>query len=336
MAATTPAHGMTPRRLVQKLLLGLLGLVGCSVLMLVMLPYLVSLDSIKGQIVAHLEAALQRQVDVGAVRLQLLSGLGAGLEDVIIYNSPGWQQPYLLKAGRLSVKVAWRPLLRRQVEITNMLLSDGEIIIERDAQGRLNVADLAVSTPASTKTLPPQAHRSPDGAETQARSHPLAALSVSEVVLQKMQITFVDRLVVPGQETITALNNIQLRVQDVALGTPMPIDLIATMSTDGSQNIRIHGSVGPIPDDMAVESMPIDIHLRATDVHLEQFAPYLGANVPLSQGRLGGDVTVEGSIDSNLHLTSTLSLADAMLREGGMRDAFKSAAEAGEHPGYHR
>jgi hypothetical protein len=323
MAATTPAQGMTPLCLVRKLLLGLLGLVGLALLMLVIVPYIVSLDSIKGQIVAHLEAALQRQVDVGAVRLQLLSGLGAGLEDVTIYNSPGWQQPYLMKAGRLSVKVAWRPLLRRQVEITQMLLSDGEIIIERDAQGRLNIADHAVSTPESTEILPAEVQRSTDGEETQARSNLLEALSVSEVSLQKMQITFVDHLVVPGQETITTLNDIRLRVQDVTLGTPMPIELIATMSTDGSQNIRLHGSVGPVAENMAVESIPIDIYLRATDVHLDKFTPYLSANVPLSQGRLAADVTVEGSIDSSLHLTNTLSLADAMLREESMRDVLR-------------
>ena len=173
MAATTPAQDMTPRRPARKLLLGLLGLVGFALLVLVMLPYIISLDSIKGQIVAHLEAALQRQVDVGAVRLQLLSGLGAGLENLTIYNPPGWQQPYVMKAGRLSVKVAWRPLLRRQVTITKLLLSDGEIIIERDAQGRLNFADNAVSTSASTETLPPEVHRPPDGAKTQERSNPL-------------------------------------------------------------------------------------------------------------------------------------------------------------------
>jgi hypothetical protein len=300
MAATTPAQGMTPRRLVRKLLLGLLGLVGFALLMLVMLPYIASLDSIKGQIIARIEAALQRQVDVGAVRLQLLSGLGASLEDVTIDNPPGWQRPYLMKAGRLSVKVAWRPLLRRQVEITKMLLSDGEIIVERDAQGRLNVADLAVSTPASTATLPVQVQRSTDGEETRARSNPLAALSVSEVVFQKMQLTFVDRLVVPGQETITALNNIQLRVQDVALGTPMPIDVVATMSADGSQNIRFYGSVGPIHENMAVGSMPIDLHLQATDVRLDQFTSYLGWLLPAPTD-LRGTVQLQATLTGTPH-----------------------------------
>jgi AsmA protein len=323
MAASTPDLGMTPRRPVRKLLLGLLGLVGCVLLMLVMLPYVVSLDSIKGQIVAQIEAALQRKVDVGAVRLQLLSGLGAGLEDLIIYNPPGWQRPYFMKAGRLTVKIAWRPLLQRQVEITKMLLSDGEIIIERDAQGRLNFADLAASKAAPAETPPVQVHRSTSEGGARFGSNPLAGLFVSDVMLQNMQIIFVDRMVVPGQEVITAVSDVRLYLTDVALGTPIPIDMTATLSADGSQSLRFLGSVGPIPENLAVESVPINVHLRITDVRLDKLMPYLGANVPLMQGRLGGDVKVEGSVERSLHINSTLSLADAMLHEGIMPEALK-------------
>ena len=323
MAATTPDLGMTPRRPVRKLLLGLLGLVGCFLLILVMLPYVVSLDSIKGQIVAQIEAALQRKVDVGAVRLQLLSGLGAGLEDLIIYNPPGWQQPYFMKAGRLTVKVAWRPLLRRQVEITKMLLSDGEIIIERDAQGHLNFTDLAVSKAEPADLPPAQVHRSTSGGGARFGSHPLAGLFVSDMTLQNMQITFVDRMVVPGQEVITVVSNVQLHLTDVALGTPIPIDIMATLSADGSQSIRLLGSVGPIPENLAVESVPISVNLRITDVRLDKLMPYLGANFPLMQGGLGGDVKVEGSIERSLHINSTLSLTDAMLHERIMPGALK-------------
>src|SRR4029453_5249014 len=147
-------YSMTLKGLGRKLLLVLLGVVGCALLVVALLPYIVSLESVRGQIVSHLEAALHRKVDIGAVRLQLWSGLGAGLEDVTIYNPPGWQQPYVMKAATLSIKVAWRPFLQRRIEITKMILRDGEIVIERDAQARLNVADAASAAPSSTKTLP--------------------------------------------------------------------------------------------------------------------------------------------------------------------------------------
>ena len=188
-------YRMTLKSLGRKLLLVLLGLVGCALLVVALLPYIVSLESVRGQIVGHLEAALHRKVDVGAVRLQLLSGLGAGLEDVTIYNPPGWQQPYVMKAATLSIKVAWRPFLQRRIEITKMILRDGEIVIERDAQGRLNVADAAGATPASAKTLPTDVHRSPSGDGAQPGTTPLAGLRVAEVTLQNMPITFIDRMV---------------------------------------------------------------------------------------------------------------------------------------------
>jgi uncharacterized protein involved in outer membrane biogenesis len=325
MASTKPAPGMTLWRLARKLLLGLFGLIGFTLLLLLMLPYIVSLDRVKGQIVAQVEAALQRKIDVGAVRLQLLSGLGAGLEDLIIYNPSGWQQPYFIKAGTLSVKVAWRPLLlQRQLAITQMLLSDGEIIIERDAQGRMNVADLAASTPEPANTLATQGHRSISPAGAPSGANPLARLFVSDVTLQKMQITFVDRMVVPGQEIITAVGHFQLNLHDVGLETPISIDLTATILTDGSRNLHLRGSVGPIPESLAVESVPINFHLRTSDVLLDKLRPYLGANFPLIQGRLGGDVEVQGSLASSLRSNGTLALVDAVLHERLMPYASKA------------
>src|SRR5262245_53807782 len=100
---------MKPQGLGRKLLVVLLGLVVFVLLVVALLPYVVSLDSVRDQIVGRIEAALQRKVEVSAVRLQILSGLGAGLEDVTVYNPQGWEQPYVLKAATLSIKAAWRP-----------------------------------------------------------------------------------------------------------------------------------------------------------------------------------------------------------------------------------
>ena len=305
----------------RKLLLVLLGLVGCVLLIMALLPYVVSLDRVKDQIVGRIEAALHRKVDVGAVRLQLLSGLGAGLEDVTIYNPPGWQQPHVLKAATLSIKVAWWPFLHRRIEITKMILRDGDIVIERDAQGRLNIADTAGATPASAQTLPTDVQRSPSSAAAQPGTTPLAGLRVAEVTLQNMSITFIDRLVVPGQAIVTAASDVQLQLRDVALGTPIPIDMTATMLTEGSRNVRLRGSVGPIPESLALDSVPIELQLQITDVRLDKLIPYLGRTVPLVQGRVEGEIILLGSMASNLRFGGHLSLADAVLREGIMADA---------------
>ena len=264
---------------------------------------------------------LQRKVDVGAVHLQILSGLGAGLDDVTVYNPPGWEQPYFLKAATLSIKVAWWPFLHRRIEITKMILRDGTIVIERDAQGRLNLADATGARPAAARTPLTDVQRLPGSAGAQPGTTALAGLRVAEVTLQNMSIIFIDRLDVAGQSIVTAASDVQLQLRDVALGAPIPIDMTARMLSDSSRNVRLRGSVGPIPESLALASVPLDLQLHTTDVRLDKLTPYLGQTTPLVQGRVAGEFRLQGSMASNLRLTGNLSLADAVLREGIMADA---------------
>ena len=321
MAAATPTPGSRPRRWVRTLLLVLLGLVSFVGLLLVILPYLVSLERVKAPVVARLEAMLQRQVDVGAVRLQILSGLGVGLEDLIIYNVPGWQQPYFIKADTLSVKVAWWPLLRRQVEVTRVLLRNGEIVIERDAQGRMNFSALAAPKPDTPSILPASAARPADASGTASGRHLLSRFLVSEAALRNMKVTFVDRQIVPGQAITTTASDVQLTMSDIALGVPLPIEVAATLLTDRSRNIRLRGTVGPLPNSLAFDSVPVNVRVQATDVLLNALDPHLGAALPLVQGRLGTDLNLQGSLDRGLRLNGALSLADAIARDGVVQKA---------------
>jgi AsmA protein len=150
------------------------GLIGMVILVLVLLPYIVSLEGVERALVSQLEAALQRRVDIGAVRLQIFTGLGATLEDVTLANPPGWAQPHVLRIGTLSVKVASLPLLQGTIAITKMVLRDADLVIARDPAGLMNLADLAASRPGLVKVPaihPPQA---PPVDATQQGGHPLA------------------------------------------------------------------------------------------------------------------------------------------------------------------
>jgi len=62
------------------LLLFLGGVLGLLLLVLVLLPYVISLESVKAQVAAQAEAVLRRRVDMGQARVQLLTGLGAAFE----------------------------------------------------------------------------------------------------------------------------------------------------------------------------------------------------------------------------------------------------------------
>lgn len=311
MPAATPVSERRPHRrwwILAILGLGLLSLVG----VLVLLPYVVSLERVRGPIIAQVEAALQRQVEVGAVHLQILSGLGVGLQDLTVYNPPGWQHPHVIKAGSLSVKIAWWPLLHRRLQITSLQLRNGQMILERDAQGRMNVGDLTASPsavpPTSTAPLPKRQTSEPE-------QHPLARLLVSELALRGMDVTFVDRQIVPGQETTTTLGDVQLTVSDIAPGGPIPLVMTATWLTDRRENIRLRGTLGPIPASLTIEQVPFQLHLQAAEVLLSKLTPYVGAAFPPIQGRLGADLDIHGSLDHSVRLHGSLSLMQVEIRQ---------------------
>src|SRR5262249_46802915 len=101
------------------------------VLLLVALPFLVSLERFRAPLVAAAERALHRKVDVGSLRLEIWSGPGAGLRGLVVHNAPGWSGPTLLKADAVSVKVAVLPLFRGRVEVTRAALDGVELTVER-------------------------------------------------------------------------------------------------------------------------------------------------------------------------------------------------------------
>ena len=322
--ATTPSETRLKRRRLGRMLLGLFaGFAGLIILVLAFLPYLVSLENIKGQLVSQVEAALHRHVDIGAVRLQILTGLGASLEDLHIDNPPGWPQQRFLKIGALALKVAFLPLLQGKIEVTKMTVHNGDILIERDPSGHLNVADLAKFNPGVAPHPATPAHQAPPAEATPPAISPLASLLVSDVALDSVTITFVDRMVASEQRVTTTVSDIRGHLRDLSLKTPIPFDLAATVLTDDKPNIRVRGTVGPMPENLDIAGAPLDAHLQAADLLFAPLLPYLSQRFPLSRGRLGADVNVRGSLGGILRINGGLSLADAVIRDpkGGKAEA---------------
>jgi hypothetical protein len=316
MATTPSGTAVTPRqsqRWGRTILRVGLSVMALLALTLALLPYVVSLDPVKARIITQIEAALQRHVDIGAIRLQLLSGLGVGIEGLTVYNAPGWQHPHLLKIDRLSVKLAWWSLLHRRLEVTKVSLHGGEIIVERDAAARLNIALSSPSVPASAVPSAPSEPSSPPPQAGPA-GHPLAGLFVSEVTLQEVTITFVDHGVVPGQALTTTAHDVRLDLRDIAVGTPVAFALTATLFTDSPRNLRARGLVGPFPADASPPELPIEMQLQVADLLPSQLPPSWGVVVPLSQGRVGADIRLQGQVGKSVDIKGAFTMTDAKFR----------------------
>ncbi len=310
MSALMPTSPRRLRRFGRMLLLFLGGVLGLLLLVLVLLPYVISLESVKAQVAAQAEAVLRRRVDMGQARVQLLTGLGAAFEEVTIHNPSGWQQPDFVKVKTLSVKVAFLPLLRRKIEVSQLTLNNGNIFLERDAQGRMNYTDLVAPEPTDKEITP-----TPPAADTPPGASRLATLLVSHVVLQGINVSFIDRMVVPGQIHITTARDLHAEITHVALNTPMDFDLSTALLTEGGPNLRLRGRLGPIPESLAFDRTPIHLTLQAKDLALEPFVPYLGPTPILTAGRLGVDMALQGHLGGSLSLSGRLSLVQGVLHD---------------------
>ncbi len=128
------------RRPLRRALLAGLALLALGAAGFLALRAAVSQGVFAARVDAALEAALGRTVTHGAVQVGLGLRPRIVLAEATIANLPGGSRPDFARIGRLEVTIALVPLLAGRVEIDRIVLSDADILLERDAEGRPNWA----------------------------------------------------------------------------------------------------------------------------------------------------------------------------------------------------
>jgi hypothetical protein len=268
-------------RLSRRLAIGAGILVALLVVALAALPYLVSLDAVRRRAVALAESVLHRKVEIGRMRLEIFSGVGAGLEKVAILNHPGFESPALLTADRVSFKVAFWPLLSRRVEVRRVVLEGVTVTIERAPDGALDVDDFLSA--AKRDSAP-------------ASQAAAAALLVSRIEIEGGRLLFADRKVSPGSTVTLALEDLSGAVTDFGPDRPARLDLGARLFADSGRNVSLKGTLGPPPRGEPLGATPLEAALEAKSVRLAPLAPY----VPAFRGPDPGTLLVKARVAGKL------------------------------------
>ncbi len=264
----------------RRLLIVLAAVAAVLVLLLLALPFLVPLDAVRAKVVAAAESALHRKVEIGTMRLQIFSGVGAGVEKVAVRNTEGWESPTLLSADAASIKVAFWPLLSRRVEVRRIVLEGVTLTIERSPSGALNVDDF----------LSAGSRESAPASQTAA-----AALLVSHIDIARGRAAFVDRKVASGRTVTTSLDDLTGSIVDVAPSTPARFDLSARFLADAGRNLSIQGTLGPLPTSGPVGQAPLKAAFAAKDLALGRLAPYVAAFAASDPGKFSISGTADGA-----------------------------------------
>ncbi len=97
--------------------------------------WLVPGDAVGRAVTARLQAALGRPVSIGSLQARLLPSPRVILRDVAV--GPGGEGPLVsADVGRVELSLAFGPLLRRQVEVTDLVIASPRVVVRIPAAGR--------------------------------------------------------------------------------------------------------------------------------------------------------------------------------------------------------
>ncbi|MFQ5724723.1 MAG: AsmA family protein, partial [Terriglobia bacterium] len=113
-------------------------LVGLLLVILLALPYLVSLDRYRVLAVEQLQAATGREVEIDTLRLHFLPSLHISVGGVRVKNPEGFPEGDTASVGSIEVGLAFWPLLRREVEIRSVEVNSVEANLLVNERGQTN------------------------------------------------------------------------------------------------------------------------------------------------------------------------------------------------------
>ena len=108
------------------------------VVVLLVVPYLLNLDTYRTTLVDELKKSTGREVEIEKLRLRLLPSLGVTVVNLRVKNPPGFPAGDTLGVERIDVGLALGPLLRRQIEVTSVSVKAVQVNLLANERGQTN------------------------------------------------------------------------------------------------------------------------------------------------------------------------------------------------------
>ncbi len=209
------------------------------------------------------ESTLDRDVDFGAIKIGLFSGIS--LADLKVMLKDGTGEFFSVDSVELHYRF-W-PLLKGQVVVDQILLDQPKINVTRLPDGQFNFSDLLKDPGVSSE-------KQTVGSQAVEEAGSAFNLLVKEVNLQGGELLYIDRYKNVKAPFRYTLKNLNFKARQITLDRSFPVDLSAVIN---GSNIDISGNY-----DFSKRTGDLTVHLAALD--LVKFAPYYRDSLP---GKLG-------------------------------------------------
>lgn len=297
------------------------GIVGIALLNLGKL-----IESNQALIFAQIDRALGRKVEAKELKVQIWGGIGFRLSGVSIADDPSYSSQTMIAADDLSFDVVFWPLLKKELQIEQLVVHRPVVRVVRRNDGQFNVAALGTGQPASAESevestavqAPTEStvvKEPPDKAPAPAEkpSEPSSAFQISSLHIKEGLIIYRDA----QNDDEYQLKQFDLQVEDFGLDRAMAVRLECAVFAEQS-NIKISGKLGPLGTKPDAAQSPFDLQIVLTEFpldRLEKIIPDLKKRLHFpagleASGTVSADTRLQGPV-SRLSVQGQL-VADRM------------------------
>jgi AsmA protein len=246
-------------------------------LIVIVLPFLINVNSFRPKLESALTEALGREVKVGNLSLSILSG-SVSAEDLSIADDPAFSKDSFIRAKSLKVGVEVMPLIfSKALHVTDITLDKPEIALLRDASGKWNFSSLGSKSeapkPASTSSTPD--------------------LSVSKLDVKdgRLSVNRANSSIKPH-----VYDNVDISVRGFSPKSQFPFTITANLPAGGTT--KLEGKAGPINSaDVSASPIEAQISVKGLDLIASGF-------VDPSTG-IAGVADFDGTLNSDGHVLRT-------------------------------
>lgn len=325
------------RKLIKWLAIGAGALATILVLLIILLPFILPLNTIKDFAALKISEALNREVSIEKVGFNLFSGIE--LKGLKISNRQGFSKIPFIAANEIELKYDLWPLFLGKINISKISLIKPEIFIEKNSSGEFNFADITQSKPA-TKEPPAQAEAKPSAKAP-------FMFFISSFSISKGKLIYADNSVSPKLEggvkdfnldiygiTLSTIKPMHVRATATGLyqGTPIPISLDSSISLRLPDNIEINSfNLSVAGENLSAKGKVssfadgpiIDFSASSQKIKIESFLGILGAGAAASTEKKKakpGELTASlnqslKALPSSLQITGNISLANVLFKD---------------------
>ncbi len=239
----------------------IVGLLLFLLIAIILLPFLIDLDSHKDRILPIIEKNLNRKVEIGHIGLSLWPGIGVKLKQVRIQDDPSFSHRSFFSMEDLTIRLRLLPLLHRQVEVVSMTLRRPEVVLVENAKGVLNATTIGSSSPSSAS--PPT---SPD-ASSSGPAQLLGLLGLDRLEIRHGKVSYFKHSNPPAPSPQYEIKDLDLAITDLGLNKTAHVKASVELAPSG--RVELTAQAGPLTPDLRPKEVNLELKTGKSDLKID-------------------------------------------------------------------